>query len=125
MVIRVVYIILVNNFDPSFFLNTDKILLKIVPPSGKTYSKKGSTNVFVNGAGDKHQVTGTLWISYEGDMIPFHITLKDTKSSCLPKSQYQALQKFKSPVKIMFSFSPNHCVSKEMMHKQIVKIEKK
>ena len=101
----------------------DETPLKIVPSSGKTYAKKGSTNVFAYGAGDKRQVTGTPWISFEGKVVLFHTTMKGTTKRCLPKLQFQAQQHFQSPVKIMFSYSPNHWVSKDTMREQIIEVE--
>ena len=73
----------------SFRDNIDRHLRPLTE-SGKIYAKKGSTNVFAYGTGDKYQVTEIPQVSYEGDVILFHTTLKGTTSSCLPKSQFQA-----------------------------------
>ena len=54
---------------------------------------KQSTHVFVYGAGDKHQFTGTPWVSKEGNIILSSITLKGTTSHCLQKSLFLAQKK--------------------------------
>ena len=124
MLVRVGYIIFSHNIQKDLFVNMDETPLMIVPSSGKTWAKKGSSNVFAFGAGDKRQITGTPWINFNGDIVLFHATMKGKTSRSLPNVNFRNQQKFKQPVKFMFSVSKNHWVSKETMREQIVELER-
>lgn len=78
----------------------DETPLMLTPSAGKTWAKKGSSNVFAFGSKDKRQVTGTPWINYLGEIVLFHVTMKGKTSRSLPKSTFRNQRKFQEPVKV-------------------------
>jgi len=68
-------------------------------------------------------MTGTPWLTYEGDIVQFHTTIKGKTDASLPPLEYRSGRPFDSGIDIMFGYSANHWVSKETMQDQLVAIE--
>ena len=64
MLVRVAFTVFTNEIEPQLLLNMDETPLMLTLSAGKTWAKKGSSNVFAFGSEDKRQDAGTPWIKY-------------------------------------------------------------
>ena len=125
--IRVAYIIGVHNITRSCVLNMDETPLPWYATTGHTWAPTNVPNVSTQGSKDKRQATGTPWITAEGKVPFFHITVKGKTKKCLPNAAFRNKSRFTGEEvcrpEILFGFSQNHWVSKETMLQQVEKVE--
>jgi hypothetical protein len=69
-------------------------------------------------------MAGTPWISFEGEIVFFHTTMKGKTDRCLPSKVFQKRKELNKPMKILFGHSTNHWVTKETMKEQVCKLER-
>jgi hypothetical protein len=112
------YITFTKKLDPALLLNVDETPLHLIPAIGRTWGECGADNgVESSGGKDKGQMTGTPWISFEGEIVFFHTTMKGKTDCCLPSKAFQKRKEFNEPMKILFGHSTNHWVTTETARK--------
>jgi hypothetical protein len=76
MLVQIAYVIFTKNIDPALLLDMDEMPLHLIPAIGRTWGEHGADNVMSSGGKDKRHMTGTPWISFEGEIVFFHTTMK-------------------------------------------------
>ena len=120
---RIAYMIAKFKVPKCLLINMDETPLMWLSTSGKTWAPTNASNVMIQGSKDKRQATGTPWITAEGVIPFFHVTIKGTTDRCLPRQTFRSDPKFNGETKLMFGYSQNHWVSKDTMRDQVNECE--
>ena len=125
MLVRVAYVVFIHDIPKALFGNMDETPLMWLARMGYTWGDRGASNVCTSGAKDKRQSTGTPWLSFLGEILFFHTTIKGKTVQCLPSPAFRAREEFKPPfTEIMFGHSENHWVTKQTMKDQVLMADK-
>ena len=120
MLIRTAYLVFTHKIPPEFLVNMDETPLMLIARRNYTWADEGVSNVACSGSKDKRQSTATPWLTYTGEIIFFHSTMKGTTERCLPSKDFRDKDVFKAPnVPVYFGYTDNHWVSKDTMRDQV------
>ena len=89
-----------HKIPPALIVNFDQTPIKYVPVGNESLAEKGTTNVTIEGSGDKRCITGTFAISLAGSFLPIQLIYAGKTTQSIPK--------FKFPAGFSLSANPKH-----------------